>query len=143
MIAVDTNILVYAHRADSPSHVRALQVLTDLATGPAPFAIPWPCVSEFLAVVTHPRIYRPTSTIAEALGAIRGLEELPHIRFLTETHGHIQLLNELCTPAIAGAKLHDARIAAICVGHGISELLTADRDFSYFPQLNTRNPLVN
>lgn len=46
------------------------------------------------------------------------------------------------TARIAGPAVHDARIAAICLQHGVSELLSADRDFSRFPELKTRNPLV-
>ena len=59
MIALDTNILVYAHRADSPWHEAAYQSIVNLAQGEAFWGIPWPCIHEFLAVVTHPRIYAP------------------------------------------------------------------------------------
>ena len=55
MIAVDTNILVYAHRADAARHRIARERLTELLEGSRACAIPWPCVHEFLAVVTHPR----------------------------------------------------------------------------------------
>jgi predicted nucleic acid-binding protein len=43
---------------------------------------------------------------------------------------------------VVGNKVHDARVAAICLGHGVRELWSADRDFSYFPDVRTRNPLV-
>jgi predicted nucleic acid-binding protein len=65
MIAVDTNLLVYAHRRDSVWHVAAADVIRRLAET-AQWAIPWPCVTEFYGVVTHPRIYKPPSTIAQA-----------------------------------------------------------------------------
>jgi uncharacterized protein len=53
-------------------------------------------------------------------------------------------LKEIATQGqIRGGQIHDARIAAICLQHGVSELWTADRDFSRFPQLKTRNPLVD
>jgi predicted nucleic acid-binding protein len=38
--------------------------------------------------------------------------------------------------------VHDARIAALCLQHGVRELWSADRDFNRFPALRTRNPLV-
>lgn len=142
MIALDTNILVYAHRQDSPEHEAAHRCLTELAEGVASFGIPWPCISEFLAVTTHPRIYRPPTDLAVALSAAAALASLPHVRLLAETPNHLKLLSELAGPSIRGPRFHDARIAAICIGHGITELWTADRDFSYFPQLKTRNPLV-
>ena len=56
MIALDTNLLVYAHRRDSEWHAEATAAVRELAEGPAPWAIPWPCLHEFLAIVTHPRI---------------------------------------------------------------------------------------
>lgn len=143
MIAVDTNILVYAHRADSPHHEAARSTLQSLAAGSARFAIPWPCIHEFLAICTHPRIYEPPSTPAEALQAVEALRELPNIALLSEAPDHLKQLVELVTRAnVRGPKTHDARIAAICIAHGVDELLTADRDFSYFPALRTRNPLI-
>ena len=59
MIAVDTNLLVYAHRRDSPWFEPARRALRLLIEGTATWAVPWPCVHEFLAISTHPKIYRP------------------------------------------------------------------------------------
>jgi toxin-antitoxin system PIN domain toxin len=144
VIAVDTNILVYAHRADSPHHVPARQALRRLAEGARAWAVPWPCVHEFLAVVTHPRIYRPPSSTEDALGAVEDLLRMPRVAFLAEAVDHALVLSRLMTAApVIGPKVHDARVAAICLSHGVSELWTADRDFSYFPDLVTRNPLVS
>src|SRR5205823_1711276 len=67
MIAVDTNILVYAHREDSQWHDAACALVAELAEGRAPWAIPWPCLHEFLAIVTHPRIYAPPTPLAAAM----------------------------------------------------------------------------
>jgi len=143
MIAVDTNILVYAHREDSPHHPAAARAVRDLAAGNAEWAIPWPCVHEFLAVVTHPRIYRPASPSDVALAAIAALGALPRVRFLHEGAGHLETLTGLVASGdVTGARVHDARIAAICISHGVSELWSADRDFSWFPRLRTVNPLV-
>ena len=44
--------------------------------------------------------------------------------------------------ASVGPQVHDARIAALCIDHGIDELWTADRDFSRFPGVRVRNPLI-
>jgi len=67
VIALDTNILVYAHRAESPFHEPARRSVAGLANGASPWAIPWPCLHEFLAVVTHPRIYAPPTPLPRAL----------------------------------------------------------------------------
>jgi toxin-antitoxin system PIN domain toxin len=143
VIAVDTNVLVYAHRTDSPHHARALASLTALATGSAPWGLPYPCVHEFLSIVTHPRIYDPPSELALALQAVRSLAELPGCVLLHETADHLELLEGLLERSgVGGPKVHDARVAAICLGHGVRDLWSADRDFSYFPDLRTSNPLV-
>jgi toxin-antitoxin system PIN domain toxin len=143
LIAVDTNILVYAHRADSPFHTAADACIASLAEGAANWAIPWPCLHEFLAIVTHPRIYAPPTPVAKALGQIDAWLESPTLRLLTEAEEHWSVLRNLIAQAhIAGPKVHDARIAALCKEHGMRELWSADRDFSRFPEIRVVNPLV-
>lgn len=143
MIALDTNILVYAHREDCPHHAKAKEVVTDLAGTTGSFAIPWPCVHEFLAVVTHPRIYVPPSPPGVAIAAIDALTSLPQAVLLAEGPGHWDLLRDLVTSSgTTGPRVHDARIAAICIAHGVRELWSADRDFSWFPALRVVNPLT-
>lgn len=143
MIAVDTNILVYAHRADSAWHARADRCLRTLAEGRSPWAIPWPCVHEFYAIVTHPRIYDPASTTEEALNQVEAWLESPALVLLAEGQSYWSALKTSVARAmVTGGQVHDARVAAICSNHGVRELWTADRDFSRFPDLRTANPLV-
>ena len=82
MIAVDTNILVYAHREDAPFHAAAIRCLTELAEGGAQWSIPWPCLHEFLAIVTHPRIFDPPSPLAIAVHQVEAWLESPRSRCL-------------------------------------------------------------
>lgn len=143
MIAVDANILVYAHREDSPHHVAALSALDELVQGTGTWAIPWPCIHEFLAIVTHPRIYSPPTPPEVALSAVAALSAAPNARFLHESAAHLDELRRMLSRGdVVGARVHDARVAAICVTHGVSELWSADRDFSWFPELRTVNPLA-
>ena len=74
MIALDTNILVHARRAELAHHEAARTLVARLAEGDAPWAIPWPCVYEFLRVVTHPRVFDPPSELDIVL------EDLPDPR---------------------------------------------------------------
>ena len=98
---------------------------------------------EFFAIVTHPRIYRPPTPIPRALAQIEAWLGSPSLVLLGETSKHWQNLRSLIVEAkIEGAKVHDARIAALCMQHGVRELLSADRDFSRFPQIAVRNPLI-
>ena len=143
MIAVDANILVYAHRVDSPWHQVAKQCVAALAEGSAPWAIPWPCVHEFFGIVTHARIYNPPTPAATALDRIQAWAESPTITLLAESAGYWEELKAtLQQSKISGPKVHDAHIAALCRLHGVSELWSADRDFNRFAGLAVRNPLV-
>ena len=143
MIAIDTNVLVYAHRRESPHHKRCSAALRELATSGEPWALPWPCVAEFVCVVTHPGHYKPPSTTAEATDQVQAWRDVPTCRLLTETGRTEETFFQLLAlPAVVGPRVYDARIAAICLDHGVRELWTADRDYSRFPKLRTRNPLV-
>jgi toxin-antitoxin system PIN domain toxin len=143
MIAVDSNLLVYAHREDSPWHDAAYSCLAKLAEGRQAWAILWPCLHEFLAIVTHPRIYDPPTPTRNAIDQVDAWLESPSLVLLAEAEDHwIQLSSLLRAGRITGPRVHDARVAAICIQHGVSELWTIDRDFSRFPGLKVRNPLV-
>lgn len=143
MIAVDTNIVVYAHREDSPWHEAAFAALAGLAQGRATWAIPWPCLYEFLAIVTHPKIYSPPTPLETALAQVEAWLEAPGLVLLAETSGYWPGLRAMLAASRAvGPQVHDARVAALCNLHGVDELWTADRDFGRFPGLKTRNPLI-
>jgi toxin-antitoxin system PIN domain toxin len=142
VIAVDTNLLVYAHRKDSEWNSAAYAKLAELAAGRATWAIPWPCIHEFLSVVTHPRIFVPPSSMAEALKQVTAWLECPSLVLISEEGDYWPCLEELLQGAkIRGPAVHDARIAALCRLHGVHELWTADRDFSRL-NVSARNPLI-
>lgn len=143
MIAVDTNILIYAHRSDHEWHAAAFDCVQSLAEGRTAWAIPWPCVHEFFSVVTRVNIFSPPSTATQAIGQLETWFESPSLHVIGESAQHFKTLKRLATGAkTQGAAIHDARIAAICIDHGIAALWTADRDFSRFPSLKIRNPLA-
>lgn len=143
MIAVDTNLLVYAHRADSPFHDAADACVAQCAESAQPWAIAWPCLHEFFAIVTHPRIYAPPTPAARALDQIDAWLESPSLVLLAETAVHWPQLRALLSKAhIAGPAVHDARIAALCLQHGVRQLWSADRDFGRFGALRVVNPLT-
>ncbi len=143
MLAVDTNVLVYAHRQDSPFHDTAADLVRRLAEGAATWAIPWPCLHEFYAVVTHPRIYAPPSTPEQAAAQISGWLDAPSMVLIGESEGYWDLAEPLLLGGrVTGSLVHDARVAAICAQHGVHELITQDRDFSRFPQVRVRRLLT-
>jgi toxin-antitoxin system PIN domain toxin len=143
VIAVDTNLLVYAHRRDSEWHAEAQQHVRNLAEGRESWAIPWPCIHEFISVVTHPRIFRPPSPLRDAIAQVDAWLESPTLVLLSEGGAHWAALRTVLEAAKAvGPLVHDARVASLCREHGVRELWTADRDFSRFRGLPFRNPLV-
>jgi len=143
VIAVDTNLLIYANRKDSDFHISANELVDSLRHQAEPWAIPWTCVHEFISIVTHPGIYKPASNLSDAFGFLDALFASPQLHLLAESPGYFEKLRELSTAArLKGPRIHDARIAALCLHHGVSELWSADRDFSAFPQISVRNPLV-
>lgn len=142
MIAVDTNILIYAHRGESPFHREAVAAMDRLAASGRPWAVVWQCIHEFAAIVTHPRIYRPPSTIEQCLGEIENWRRCPTFRPIAEGTAHWSVLERLLREGrIEGGLVHDARIAAVCLQHGVKELWSVDRGFSRFRDLKVRNPL--
>lgn len=145
MIAVDTNLLVYAHRRDLPHHSSAETIVRRLAEGSRPWAIPWPCIHEFYSVVTNPKIFKNDKATPPAL-AIRQIDAWltsPTLQLLAETHQHFSILKRLLEAGtVRGAMVHDARIFALCEAHTIRELWSADRDFSAFAgSVRLHNPL--
>lgn len=133
MIAIDTNVLVYAHRGETDLHSAALARLRELSEGVEPWALPVPCVSEFFRVVTHPRVFNPPSKLSEAAAFARSVLDAPSCRLLRPGSSFIQHLLDIMQSADArGNLVFDAQIVALCREHGISRVLTNDRDFQRF-----------
>ena len=142
MIAVDTNVLVYAHRRESRVHSAAREIMRRLAKGRHPWAIPWPCCFEFLSVVTNRRIWKDdASTAAQAWRQLEAWAASPSNRLIGETDDFLTILGRFVQrPRVHGGVVHDARVAAICLAHGVEVLLSRDRDFMLFPELRIRDP---
>jgi toxin-antitoxin system PIN domain toxin len=139
--AIDTNVLVYAVMVQSPFHARAREVVVAHAEGADPWAIPWPCVYEFMKVVTHPRVYKPPMPGARARADLGAILSSPSLLLLAETPRHVEVMQEvLAESGAAGNHVHDAHIAALCREHGIEELVTADADFHRFAGFRVTNP---
>jgi predicted nucleic acid-binding protein len=100
-------------------------------------------VHEFLAIVTHPRVFSTPTPLDRALDQVDAWLESPSLVLLAESDESWPYLRELLVQSrVTGPKVHDARVAALCIVHGVRELWTADRDFGRFPALAARNPLA-
>ncbi len=133
MIAVDTNILLYADREETPQHRAALRAIRRLAEGNEAWAVPIQCIGEFLRVVSHDRVVQPPTPIGEALASIESLLASPAARLLMPGNRYLQILRDvIARSGVRGNLIFDAQIAAVCLEHGATTLLTEDRDFTRF-----------
>lgn len=136
MIALDTNILIYAHRQDTPFHSSAKALLRNMAEQHHPWCIPWPCLHEFYSIVTHKKIYSPPSTPEQAIFQIKSWVESPSLLLIAENDQYQKaLIEKTLELKIRGPMIHDLKILLICESNGVKKLLTFDRDFSKFNSL--------
>src|SRR5688572_3603933 len=84
MIAVDTNVLVYAHRPESPLHSRALDRLEGLSGGQNPWGIPIHCLVEFAAVVSSGRLWKEPSQVEHIAEQVAVWSDSPSCRLLAD-----------------------------------------------------------
>ena len=142
MIAIDTNLLIYAHRAALPEHRAARRALERAIGGGGGWGITQPSVAEFWSVVTHPSAAGRPSTAAEARAFLRNLVE--------ETGGHLwlpaagftdRLLRAASEAGVYGPRIFDLQIALIAHEGGARELWTHDRRFVTVSGLRVVDPL--
>jgi len=96
-----------------------------------------------VGIVTHPKIFKIPTPLDASFACVDAWLAGGNLQLIGEGDGYFARLREIASAArLKGPRIHDARIAALCLHHGVSELWSADRDFSAFPQLKVRNPLV-
>jgi toxin-antitoxin system PIN domain toxin len=141
LIALDTNILVYAHRRGTTHHVKAYGLMETLAESTKPYALFWPSLYEFLRVVTHHRVFDPPTSVDDAFEALGQFLSPPGVHVLSEGVHHQEILKKVLreTP-VSGNLMHDAHLVALALEHGVHQILTADADFRRFPQIQSRDP---
>jgi hypothetical protein len=141
MMLVDVNVLVYAHRRDSPNHRAYLDWLTAAVSSDQAFGLADLVLSGFLRVVTHPRVFSPPSRLEDALRFVEELRSRPNAVPVAPGPRHWDIFVELCRKAGAkGNLVPDAYLAALAIESG-SEWITTDRDYGRFPGLRFRQPV--
>ena len=141
MLLPDVNVLIYAHRAESPDHERYAAWLRKLAEGGEPYGLSELGCSGFVRIVTNPKIWDEATSLDDALAFVEALRSRRTARSLTHGPGSWELFARLCSAARARGKLvADAYHAALALEHGC-ELATADADFARFAGLRWRHPL--
>lgn len=141
MLLIDVNVLVYAHREDSPNHLSYRSWLTDLVDSETPFGVPQVVLSGFLRITTHPGIFKPPSPLAEAFSFAEALRNQPGFTSIVPGPRHWEIFSRLCRETGAtGNLIPDAFLAAMAI-EADGEWVTTDRGFSRFSGLQWRHPL--
>ena len=123
MIALDTNILVHAHRRDAGLHSEACACVRQLAEAAAPWFVCFHSLVEFYGIVTHPKIWASPSSPGQAANQITVWRESPSLRILADLPEHVEDLMAIANAGkVVGPMIHDARIASCCLCHGVRDL---------------------
>ncbi|HLE51406.1 MAG TPA: type II toxin-antitoxin system VapC family toxin [Anaerolineales bacterium] len=141
MILIDINVLVYAHRADTPGHTAYRQWLEEVIGSNQAYGVSDLVLSGFLRIVTHPRVFIPPSDLFSAFAFANEIRRQPNAVPIAPGTRHWGIFKSLCEAAGAkGNLIPDAYLAALAIESG-SEWITTDRDYSRFPGLKWRHPL--
>ncbi len=142
MIAIDTNLLVYAHRAGTAEHKAARKAIQVAVSRPQGWGIAVTCLAEFWSVVTNPSCSGGPSTGVEAGGFLENLLRsgggqvwVPGPHF-----GH-QLIKQAEYLGIQGSRIFDLQIALIVLENGATEIWTHDLHFLKITGLKVHDPL--
>ena len=119
MILPDVNILVYAHRSDSPNHAQFRKWLEAVLDGDSAFGVVDLVLSGFVRIVTHPRIFKDPSSLSDALRFISEIRNRSNCVVVTPGQHHWDLFLRLCRQCTArGNLVPDAYLAAIAIEGG-------------------------
>lgn len=145
MLAVDTNVLVYAADADSPFHDPCREWLERQRAKPDAWYTTWPILYEFLRVTTHPRVMRRPWNASAAWEFVTALLASPGLGVLVASQRHAAVAEEVISELrhLSGNLFQDAHTAIFMREHGISRICTRDTDFNRFPFLEVIDPLIS
>ena len=144
MIALDTNLLVYAHRAGAPEHVAARQAIDAAAGAGTGWGFALASVAEFWAVVTRPSLATRPSTKNEARIFIDSLIRHGGAQVWRPLEGfESRLLSMASALGVSGPRVFDLQIGLAAYEGGARSMWTHDAGFAAPPGLSAYDPLVH
>lgn len=144
MIAIDTNLLIYAHRAGVPEHRAARGAIETAAAKPSGWGIALASVAEFWSVVTHPSAAGRPSTGAEAAAFLTSLVDQGGAAIWRGGAGfEDRLIRAAADLRLKGPRVFDLQIALMAREGGAREIWTHDASFIALPGLKRVFPLAH
>jgi predicted nucleic acid-binding protein len=142
VIAIDTNLLVYAHRAGTSGHHSAVRAIEQAAQDPRGWGVALATIAEFWMNVTHPAAAGGPSTSKQARDFIAALfSDGPGAVWSPREPSWNRLLQLASDLDVRGVRIFDLQIALTAFDNGATEIWTHDQDFVAFPGLQVHDPL--
>jgi toxin-antitoxin system PIN domain toxin len=142
MILIDANLLIYAVNEDAPLHRKAKSWLEAALSGTETVGLSWTVLLAFLRLTTRAGVFRRPLAVELALDVVDAWLAQPAVVAVEPTAKHSRVLRDLLSALGTGGNLtSDAHLAALAIEHG-ADLCSSDADFSRFPRLRWRNPLL-
>jgi predicted nucleic acid-binding protein len=142
VIALDTNLLVYAHRGGMAANAGAQRAIEDACASPRGCGVAVHSLAEFWCVVTHGSMEGGPSPVAEASRFLRMLEDDGGVQVFMPGPGFgVRLVQTAVDLGVSGPRIFDLQIALCALDGGASEIWTADDRFVKVPGLRVRHPL--
>jgi len=141
VIIPDANLLIYAHNAADPDHIKALKWWRGLLQGREEVGIPMAVVMAFIRLTTSPRILVEPLSVQESSDLVLKWFEYDHIRILHAAEAHLTVFLRMIKSSGSGGNLTtDAHIAALAWEFR-AHIHSADADFGRFSGIRWINPL--
>ncbi len=140
MIALDTNLLIYAHRAGTAEHRSARRAIEKAIGSRGGCGIALPSIAEFFSIVTHPAAGQPSKPAA-ARGFLAALEDAGVVLLGPGPSFAIRLLQIAADLSVIGPRIFDLQIALCALDGGAGRVWTNDRRFVKLPGLAIEHPL--
>jgi uncharacterized protein len=142
MIAIDTNLLVFAHRMQVPEHRAARKAIEKASMDSDGWGITLTNLQEFWSIVTHPAAPPRPSTPAEASAFVQALIRDADAQIWLPREGFDQrLIQRGSELRVSGPRIFDLTVALTAFEAGASEIWTHDFGFLSLPGLRTVFPL--
>jgi hypothetical protein len=141
MVAIDTNLLIYAHRAKSEFNRAAQRAVEAASVNRDGWGIPYPCLAEFWNAVTLPKAVERPSSPREAAAFLEALLDADARIFYPAAGCWDRLLRIAIAKGLRGRRIYDLQIGLIALDAGATEIWTHDRNFLAVDGLTVRDPL--